>query len=1118
MELSLPVYVKLQKQSGVLSPVYKIQLLFHPSISMTDESLQRATTKLIQRTKKEFDVFGRGWSHSELADAAHNPDLKTQRLKLEIDLKKRIAKVTYFMVIVNSFDRKFVFCPAIQDVWFEVDPTEHVASRATEVYQQYFRRQIKELGDDAEKPESFSQSGEAWVSTIDVNVRVDQKPKGEAESKMMALWSEEEMDGATELLRVGRCLNSLYPDDLDHAIRRDKIVNHLDCLLTVADHRPLLLIGQRAVGKTAIIHEVVRRRIDKKKNPNGSTGNFWLLSPQRLISGMSYVGQWENRFLAIIREARKRHHVLYFDDLLGLFHAGRTSNSSLSVADLLKNELLKENIRVLAEITPEAYDKLTDRDRLFADLFHVERIESTGDEETLQIAVRSTMDLEQQHQCSVEMSAIPKVIQLQRQYNRTASFPGKAIKFLNELAVKNHRSTVNEQTVMTEFATTTGISHALLDERVSLSRKDVIKELSASLVGQGAAINACADVIGWTKARLNDLHKPLATLLFLGPTGVGKTECAKVLARYMFQSDKRLLRFDLNEFKSAYSAARLVGTIDEPEGLLTSAVRQNPFSIVLFDEIEKAHKDVFDILLQVTGEGRLTDSLGRTSDFTNCVLVMTSNLGVSTQEQSFGFANEQDDKQQHDHRYIRASQKFFRPEFFNRIDKVIPFDPLSQTQIGLIAEKMMSHVVSRDGLLRRRCILQVDQKALSQVSKKGYHPKLGARALKRAIETEFTQPLANRLSSIRNDVPTVIRVQGTEDGNYDIRVNPLENITPVDQNFCHFETERMLQAVQEFLERFRSEHLYKRPDGEITGSGIEKKLLRYLSLSEQFNVVADLVSEVSVSIKEKSVSFSEPMIRTQSVRLKRTHAIASKTSYDSTSAFLKSISSVADIHQYVNDAIDSITVREENRDPQIRRLVTECSLLESMARSEKSEFCFFYRFSSTAVRGKTDMIITLLKAAYQAMFGRILSLDMLGVEMKFSENESVALFQISGDCVSDLIESETGCQLFCADDGKFLMVQTGVIQLDKGRIEKYFAEPNITIPNIVLDNELRSRLDDASDFRVIRMFGNDDRAFDLKSNTTISKLTNAESLRKLILSGLPVPAELMQLKADEVTQ
>lgn len=1118
MELTFPIYVKIQKRSGVLPPVYKMNLLFHPSISMSDEFLQRATTKLTQRTKKEFDILGRDWNHSELAYATHNPELETRRLKLELDLKNRIAKVMFFMVLVNVYDRTYVFCPEIKDVWFEVTSSENIVLRATEVYQKYFRQQLKELGEDAAKPESYAQSGEAWVSTIDVNIRVDQKPKTDIQRKMMALWSEEEMDGATELLRVGRSLNSLYPDDLDQAIQREEIVEQIDRLLSVPDHRPILLIGQRSVGKTAIIHEVVRRRIANKKNPNGQSGNFWLLGPQRLISGMSYVGQWENRFLAIIKEARKRSHVLYFDDLLGLFHAGRTSNSSLSVADLLKNELLKDNIRVLAEITPEAYDKLTDRDRAFADLFHAERIESTSDEETLKIAIRSTMELEQKNQCSVEMSAIPKVLQLQRQYNRLASFPGKAIKFLNELSVKNHHSNVNEQTVMAEFSTTTGISRSFLDERVSLDRKDVVKDLSASLVGQESAIEACADVIGWTKAKLNDPNKPVATMLFLGPTGVGKTECAKVLARYMFQSEKRLLRFDLNEYKTPYSAARLVGTIDEPEGLLTSAVRQNPFSVVLFDEIEKAHSDVFDILLQVTGEGRLTDSLGRTSDFTNCVLAMTSNLGVSTKEESFGFATDQADKAQHDHRYIRAAQKFFRPEFFNRIDKVIPFDPLSQSQIGAIAEKMMSHVVSREGLLRRRCILQVDQKALSQVSKKGYHPKLGARALKRAIETEFTQPLANRLSAIRNDVPTVIRVQGTDAGKYDIRVNPLENVTPVDQNFCHFETDKIIEAIDSFLNRFRTEHLSKRPKGEITGSGIDQELLRYLSLSEQLNVVSELANDVSISLKEKSESFSEPMIRTQAVRIKRSHAVASKASYDSSTAFLKNISAVSDIHQYVKDAINAITTREENRDPQIRKLVTECCLLESMVRSDKSEFCFFFRFNTSINRDKIDLIITLLKAAYQAMFARVLSLETVGVEMLFSESDRVALFQIKGDCISDMIESETGCQLFCDVDGKFLMVQTGVIQLDSDRIEKYFAKPNITIPEIVVDKELELQLEDASNFRVIRMFGVDDQAYDLKSNSTVSKLTNAESLRRLILSGLPVPAELLQLKSDEVTQ
>src|SRR5262249_45537500 len=186
------------------------------------------------------------------------------------------------------------------------------------------------------------------------------------------------------------------------------------------------------------------------------------------------------------------------------------------------------------------------------------------------------------------------------------------------------------------------------------------------------------DVLAIAKARLNDPDRPLASFLFLGPTGVGKTQCARAVARYLFKDADHLVRFDMNEFPQPGSAARLAGTFDNPEGLLTAAVRRRPFAVVLLDEIEKAHPEVLDLLLQVLGEGRLTDALGRTVDFTNTLIVMTSNLGVREAQAGMGFRP----GEHHDpEAYERAAQRFFRPEFFNRLDRVVPFDRLGREEV-----------------------------------------------------------------------------------------------------------------------------------------------------------------------------------------------------------------------------------------------------------------------------------------------------------------------------------------------------------------------------------------------------------------------------------------------------
>ncbi len=282
-------------------------------------------------------------------------------------------------------------------------------------------------------------------------------------------------------------------------------------------------------------------------------------------------------------------------------------------------------------------------------------------------------------------------------------------------------------------------------------------KLQAQVVGQTEAVEALADVVSVAKARLNDPDRPLAAFLFLGPTGVGKTECAKAIARTLFGEADRLLRFDLNEYNQPGAAARLVGTFSQPEGLLTSAIRRQPFAVVLLDEIEKADPEVFDLLLQLLGEGRLTDSLGRTADFTSALIVMTSNLGVREAEGNLGFVPEAD----RSFAYTRAAERFFRPEFFNRLDRVIPFRKLVPEEMGRIARRLVAEVLSREGFAQRKCVLNVAPDALDRVVRAGYDPALGARAMKRAVERELTQPAAARLAALDVNEFTVVTVNAT---------------------------------------------------------------------------------------------------------------------------------------------------------------------------------------------------------------------------------------------------------------------------------------------------------------------------------------------------------------------
>src|SRR5262249_41266847 len=248
---------------------------------------------------------------------------------------------------------------------------------------------------------------------------------------------------------------------------------------------------------------------------------------------------------AILKESQKRDHVLYFDDLLGLYQAGRSRDSSLCVADVLRPYIERRTVRVLGEMTPEALRVLRERDRGLADLFHILPLRPPTDAENLQILISVIRNLEDRHRCAFDLDVLAAVIELQRRHNRVAAFPGKAATFLERLAVKAKQ--VTRQMVLDEFHAQSGLSLTMLDGKARLPRVDVVREMSNAVIGQPGAVEAAADVIAVAKARLNDPDRPLAAFVFLGPTGVGKTQSAKAMAKYLFGDADRLVRFDMNE-------------------------------------------------------------------------------------------------------------------------------------------------------------------------------------------------------------------------------------------------------------------------------------------------------------------------------------------------------------------------------------------------------------------------------------------------------------------------------------------------------------------------------------------------------------------------------------------
>jgi ATP-dependent Clp protease ATP-binding subunit ClpA len=854
MPITLPIYLEERQAEGRLAHIARA--VFFPELQERHELASRAVSKLAKKLQKELNELAQKGRHEELAAYSFYPDdVHESAVKLMLNLGDRHVEARYLLFTFAALGRRVAFTPTLPDVWFEVARGETLKLRAQEVYEQHFRAFERREGKGASNPQEFGVGGKAWLSALDVPVSAPDlfvKPEKE---QMALLGGGEVGNGAAELYAVGRCLDWLYPDELDKPVGRMREADELHRLLHARDRRPVVLLGPRGAGKTALLHEAVRRAIAARRAAHSGTGQFWLLAPQRLVAGMSYVGQWEARLLAIVKEARRQRHLLYFDDLLGLFQAGISAQSSLSMAHVLRPYVERRDVRVVAEITPEAWRVLQEKDRGFADLFHVLRVNEMGEDATLRALISVARELELRYECRFQTDALPAVLDLQRRYVREAVFPGKAAAFLQRVARKHAKGWVTRGTALEEFRAQSGLNLDFLDDRKTRTRADILKELQARVVGQDAALTACADVLALAKARLNDATRPLASMLFLGPTGVGKTYCAKTLAAYLFGDAERLLRFDMNEFASPYAVARLVGTFDQPEGLLTGALRRQPFAVVLLDEIEKAHADVFNLLLQVMGDARLTDALGRTADFSNAIIILTSNLGVREAGVKVGLRQT---NTREGHVFVKAAEKFFKPEFFNRLDRIVPFERLRREDVGDIARHLMDEVLNREGLARRRCKLLVDDATLNAVVEAGYHPQLGARALKRAVERQITQPIAARVAGMAVDAALAISLSSDAKGK--LRVAALE-LRPAPQSLTRArvsDPDDFLDATDDFLNRIEDRIETHRPAGAAAYDSSNAAAARYFVVREHIQRLERMMRRAEQWLKKPTRAKNEP--------------------------------------------------------------------------------------------------------------------------------------------------------------------------------------------------------------------------------------------------------------------
>jgi ATP-dependent Clp protease ATP-binding subunit ClpC len=525
----------------------------------------------------------------------------------------------------------------------------------------------------------------------------------------------------------------------------------------------ILLVGPSGVGKTAIVHEVVRRLAALGK-PLHLRTDVWSVDGNRIIAGMSMVGAWEQRCKGMVTELEARDDVLYVDDLPSLVYTGRSRSSDTNVAEYLEPHIARGDIRIIGECTVERLEAVREEAPGFFSRFQVVRVPELDDRQTLMVLVDTLRAVEARERVVIEPEVLEGVLALTERFMRRQAHPGKAVSLLEQLVTDyaavdlddRGRRIISRTHLVDYFARRTGLPSFVLWEQQSRPHAEVLAHFERRIIGQIAASSTAADIVCVLQQGLDDPDRPLATLLFVGPTGVGKTETAKALAAYLFGSADRLIRFDMSEFRDPASTARLFGDRLRPDGELTRRVAQQPFSVVLFDEIEKAHPRVFDAFLQVFGEGRLTNAAGRTTDFCSTILIMTSNLGVAEADRGVGFTT--GGNAAHDQHYRRAAEGFFRPEFFNRIDRVVPFRSLARADLGPLVQRTLEAVLSRRGLRRSGVMVEVSPELVTLLVDQGFDPRYGARSLRRAIEQRLTVPLARQLVSQPVDRTTLVQL------------------------------------------------------------------------------------------------------------------------------------------------------------------------------------------------------------------------------------------------------------------------------------------------------------------------------------------------------------------------
>ena len=619
---------------------------------------------------------------------------------------------------------------------------------------------------------------------------------------------------------------------LDPVVGREKEIARLIQILSRRTKNNPCLVGEPGVGKTAIVEGLAQRIISGMVPDSVKNKRVVVLDLSGMVAGSKYRGEFEERIRNVINEVRSNQGILLFIDELHTIIGAGGAEGALDASNILKPSLSRGEIQLIGATTLEEYRKYIEKDAALERRFQPVTVEEPSEEETLEILKGLRPYYEQHHGVAIEDSALEAAVKMSVRYINDRFLPDKAIDIIDEVASKvrlggyhvtpemdvlelklreiqndkekavkaadlsmakelqarqreieaeiagykekeerrNKRKkiSVTESSVADIISDWTKIPVQRLTEGETRRLARLEKELHKRVIGQDEAVKSVAQAVKRGRVGLKDPNRPIGSFLFLGPTGVGKTELSKALAEAVFGSEQAMIRVDMSEYMEKHSVSKLIGSppgyvgYDEG-GQLSEKVRRNPYSVLLFDEIEKAHPDVFNILLQVLDDGHITDAHGRKVDFKQTIIIMTSNAGAQSiiEPKKLGFMSNQDEKQDYDRMksgVMEEVRRLFKPEFLNRIDEIMVFHPLNKSHIKKIVNIMLKK-------LEKRCReqLEIELKITESVreflAESGFDSKYGARPLRRAIQTKLEDPMANALLEGRIKRGETVRIQ-----------------------------------------------------------------------------------------------------------------------------------------------------------------------------------------------------------------------------------------------------------------------------------------------------------------------------------------------------------------------